>query len=164
MGRKPAAPPEAAEPALALGVLEQFVGFRLRRVHNRLVQTFAEKLEPYELRPAAYTALALIAANPGVAQVALARTALFDKALVVGLVDELEARGCVERRRSPEDGRRHALYATAEGERLLAELTELAQRNEAWIVQALPQRESRRLLALLDRVYAAGPDGRREGD
>lgn len=146
---------EAEQEALALGVLEHFLGFRLRRLHNQLAQAFAQTLAPYEIRPAAFTALALVAANPGVAQVEVGRAAMFDKALVAGLIDELERRGWVERRRSPTDRRRQALHATAEGERVLVELDALARQNEARIIRPASAREVQAMVALLDRIHAA---------
>jgi DNA-binding MarR family transcriptional regulator len=141
---------------LALGVLEAFLGFRLRRLHNQLAQGFAQMLAPYELRPAAFTALALVAANPGVAQVEVGRAAMFDKALVAGLIEDLERRGWVERRRSPSDRRRQALYATAEGERVLAELDALARENERRLTRPASAKETQRMIALLDRIHEYG--------
>lgn len=141
------------EQTLNLGVLEGFLGFRLRRLHNRMVQSFGQVLSEFELRPGEFASLALIAANPGVAQVDVARIANFDKASVVALVDDLERRGWAERRRSAEDRRRHSLYATRAGEAALDQLMALARKHETWITDALEPDERAQLISMIDRLY-----------
>ena len=53
-------------------------------------------------------------------QADLAGTLQLDRTNLVGLLDELESEGSIERRRSPEDRRRHTVVLTQSGRERLA--------------------------------------------
>src|SRR4051794_34815994 len=55
----------AAPETVDLGVLKDMLGFRLRRIQNHLSKNFAERLAGRDIKPGEFSALALIAANPG---------------------------------------------------------------------------------------------------
>ena len=151
-------PADQDRSGLALGMLQDLIGFRLRRVQNHLARRVAEERRDRgrtDVRPGAFSALALIAANPGVSQILLAREVGLDKATVVAVLDNLEELGWAERRRSRQDRRRHALYATADGEAALLELHAAAATVEIQAQSALSPGERRRLFRLLDKVFAA---------
>jgi DNA-binding MarR family transcriptional regulator len=145
----------ADEPAndVDLGVLNNFIGFRIRRIQNHLSRAFSERIADQNVRPGLFSALALIAANPGLSQTTLAREIGFDKATVVALLDAMESLKWAERRRSSEDRRRHSLHITAKGEKALAHLCDVAQANEAAINAALSKAEQAQLFGLLDKIY-----------
>ena len=63
--------PEQAE-ELSLGLLADFLGPRVRVLWNLLSARMVEALAPFGLRPGAFSALALISANPGCSQKQLA--------------------------------------------------------------------------------------------
>ncbi|MDO8379642.1 MarR family winged helix-turn-helix transcriptional regulator [Phenylobacterium sp.] len=138
-----------------LGVLKDVIGFRIRRIQNHLSRSFIDRINRKEVRPGVFSALALIAANPGLSQTTLAREIGFDKATVVALLDSLERLGWAERQRSTEDRRRHSLYVTPVGEKALEDLREVAVINEAKIHVALSKDERAQLFGLLDKLYVA---------
>ena len=107
---------------LSLGRLGDFVGFRLRRIQNQLSRDFMAITADEKLRSGLFSALAIIAANPGLSQITLAREVGLDKSLAVAAVDELEKRGWAVRQRSTVDRRRHALFITEAGEAFLDDL------------------------------------------
>jgi len=149
---------------VSLGVLEELVGFKLRRIQNHLSRRFYEGLDRRHVRPGGFSALALISANPGISQTQLAREMGFDKALIVGLLDSLETAGWAERRRSTEDRRRHELRTTPAGETALSDLLGMAVANEAPVREALTEGERKQLFGLLDKVYVACFSDDGEGD
>ena len=149
-----AAPPTAGPLESAdLGVLRDVLGFRLRRIQNHLSKSFAERLAGRDIKAGEFSALALIAANPGISQTQLANEGGFDKAALVMLIDDLERSGWALRKRSTADRRRHALEITPAGEEVLAELFEIGKANEAPITDALDPVELRNLYTTLDRIY-----------
>ena len=75
----------------------------------------------------------LIEANPGVSQIALANELGMDRASMMAIVDRLEERGLILRKRSAEDGRRQELNVTAKGRKVLAQAKAAIHEHEKWI-------------------------------
>ncbi len=153
VARRASSAGSTAPESVDLGVLKDMLGFRLRRIQNHLSKNFAERLAGRDIKPGEFSALALIAANPGISQIQLATEGGFDKAALVVLLDDLERWGWAVRRRSTADRRRHALEITPKGEKALAELFAIGLANEATVTDALAEEELANLYAVLDRIY-----------
>jgi DNA-binding MarR family transcriptional regulator len=72
-------------------------------------------LAQLELRPRHIVALTVLRDQGGSTQQALSSTLMMDATNVVGLLNDLEARQLIERRRSPQDRRRHLVELTTAG-------------------------------------------------
>ncbi len=151
----PAKTPKAAQEEVDLGLLNEVIGFRIRRIQNHLSRGFAERVAGPYMRPGVFSALALIAANPGISQTTLAREIGFDKATVVAIVDALEQLKWAKRHQSKTDRRRHSLSITSLGEQSLLGMRDSSLANEAGIYAALTEAERKTLFGLLDKIYAA---------
>lgn len=149
----PIRPNSVNEEHLELGRLGNFIGFRLRRIQNQLSGAFSTQIVEIGLRPGEFSALAIISANPGLSQAKLAREVGLDKSAAVAVVDDLERLGMAERRRSPDDRRRHALYTTEAGEAALVKLFARLALVEQDVLNVLGPRDLQVLSTLLDRVY-----------
>lgn len=136
-----------------LGALGPLIGFRMRRIHTHMTRHFTARLGDQALKPGGFSALALIAANPGLSQQMLSEALGQDKATVVALLDELETRGWAERRRGVTDRRRHDLHVTGDGEVALKRMVAEATTNEQAVVSALPPEDFDTFLRLLDELY-----------
>ena len=77
-------------------------------------------LAPLGLRPRHLVALTVLRDRQGSTQQDLAKTLEMDSTNVVGLLNDLETANLVERRRSPEDRRRHVVELTDVGAKQLA--------------------------------------------
>jgi DNA-binding MarR family transcriptional regulator len=137
------------------GQLADTVGPRVRLLRNALAARSIAALEEFGLPTGSLTVLSLIAANPGSSQTVLARAAGLNKSALVGIVEQLETRGLVERDRAASDRRRYQVSVTAEGERAMQARFALVNRQEEQIRDALGKRDMIKLLALLDRAIAA---------
>jgi DNA-binding MarR family transcriptional regulator len=113
-------------------------------------------LAPLGLRPRHLVALTVLRGNGGCSQQALATMLEMDGTNVVGLLNELEAEALIERRRSPEDRRRHVVELTDAGvDRLCAAECALAVvENEVLGGLDATQRET--LYRLLEQAAANG--------
>ena len=78
-----------------------------------------------------------------------------DPTNVVALLNELEADDLVQRRRSPQDRRRHTVSLTAAGRARLKEIEHLLTGVEQRVLDPLTAEEQRTLYALLSRAAAS---------
>jgi len=137
------------------GILATSVGPRVRLLRNVLSARSIAVSAPQGLPTGSLTVLALVAANPGSSQTALAGRAGINKSALVGIVDQLEQRGLIARDKSDADRRRNDVRVTPQGEQAMKELFAAVTREEGRIRDALGTRDLNELLALLDRAIAA---------
>ncbi|GAA4669617.1 MarR family winged helix-turn-helix transcriptional regulator [Amycolatopsis dongchuanensis] len=120
------------------------VGALLDHLSRRMRLRAEAVLAPLGLRPRHLVALTVLRDSGGSSQQALARTLEMDGTNVVGLLNDLEAEALVERRRSPQDRRKHIVELTGAGaERLAkAEFALAAVEDEVLADLDAPQREA----------------------
>jgi DNA-binding MarR family transcriptional regulator len=146
---KPPAKRAAAAREVDLGILNDRLGYFVRRLQVWVFQDFIRRLSGLDLSPAQFSVIVVIGANPGLSQAQLAATLGIERARLVRLLHRLEQRGLTERRRSTADGRRHALMLTRGGDKLLSEATRLAEKHEEDLRQRLGAKRHRTLLEML---------------
>jgi len=139
---------------LDLGRLDGLVGFHLRMATAALYRDFALKMEGTGVTQKLFAVLELIEANPEVSQVDISATLETDRATLMALVDRIQARGLVERRRSERDRRRLRLVLTTKGRKVLADARRRIAAHEHAIVSRLGPAGAASLLPLLKRIYA----------
>ncbi|MGC4809516.1 MarR family winged helix-turn-helix transcriptional regulator [Micromonospora sp. DT228] len=114
-------------------------------------------LAPLGLRPRHLVALTVLRAGGGTSQQALATILEMDSTNIVGLLNDLEAEQLVERRRSPEDRRRHVVELTEDGAKRLSEAECALAGAEDEVLGALAPSERETLYELLRRASATTP-------
>jgi DNA-binding MarR family transcriptional regulator len=123
--------------------------FLLKRLGFAAKEQALEAYEPTGLHPYHHAILIVLDEGSRETQGALADALGYDRGQLVGLLDELEERGLVERRRDPEDRRRHIVRITPAGQRMLERLRALARRTEEDFLAPLSDEERASLHALL---------------
>jgi DNA-binding MarR family transcriptional regulator len=107
---------------------------------------------------AQFGALAVLARQEGLTQVALAEQLEITPITLARLIDRLEAEGWVERRGDPDDRRAHRLYLRREGREVLERLRPLAQRFLERTFAGLTPEARDRLIETLTVVRASLSD------
>jgi MarR family transcriptional regulator, lower aerobic nicotinate degradation pathway regulator len=126
--------------------------FLLKRLMLVAKDRAMEAYEDTGLHPYHRAVLAVLDEGSRETQGAIADVLGYDRGQLVGLLDELEERGLVERRRDPTDRRRHIVRMTPAGKRTLEKLRALAASLEDEFLAPLDEAERAQLHALLFRV------------
>jgi len=126
--------------------------FLLAQLGAHAARRFAERVAELDLTPPQAGLLRSVAREPGLSQQALAAHLGTPPTRVVALVDGLEERGLVERRRNLADRRLHALHLTEAGAALLREIGRVGAAHEDALLAALALLRREQLRGLLSRV------------
>jgi DNA-binding MarR family transcriptional regulator len=125
----------------------------------RRVRAEAEsEIEAFNLRPRHVVALTLLQLLGPQSQSDLADALRVDSTNLVGLLNDLEADDLIERRRSPQDRRRHTVSLTPTGIRRLAELEHALTGAEQRVLAVLDSDQQDTLRALLEQIAANGAE------
>jgi DNA-binding MarR family transcriptional regulator len=138
---------------LALDGLSGLVGFHLRLAHVSLYRSFAAIVGELDLTQKQASVLRLIHANPGVSQVDIGGVLGMDRASTMAVVDRLQDRGFLVRRRCVGDRRRQELYLTEAGERVLAQVKRAVAEHEASFADRFTKAEWAAFLDGLRRIH-----------
>jgi DNA-binding MarR family transcriptional regulator len=128
------------------------VAFLLAQLGAHASSAFADRLRPLELRPPQAGILGRLARSPGESQRALADALGMHAPRLVALIDDLEARGLVERQRDPSDRRNYAISLTDQGLQALRGISAVARQHELALTAGLEEQERGQLASLLRRI------------
>ncbi|MBN3862207.1 MarR family transcriptional regulator [Pseudomonas frederiksbergensis] len=135
--------------------LDDLIGYAMRRAQLKLFQNLIGRLSAHDLRPAQFSALAIIDQNPGLMQADLAKALAIEPPQVVPLLNKLESRALAVRVRCKPDKRSYGIFLSKTGETLLKELKLIAAESDMDATSALDSQEREELLRLLKKVYQA---------
>src|SRR5262245_11911621 len=144
--------PQSAPAARLPKLPEELVGsttFLLKRLGYAAKEQAMKAYDQVGLRPYHHAVLIALSEGSHETQGAIADALGYDRGQLVGLLDELEERGLVERRRDPKDRRRHLVLITTEGKRTLRALRTLARKIEDEFLAPLSEEERTALHSLL---------------
>ncbi|MGH3318852.1 MAG: MarR family winged helix-turn-helix transcriptional regulator [Streptosporangiaceae bacterium] len=136
-------------------------GFLLSQLGYHAAGRFADRLAPLGLQPRHFGLLSHLAARDGQTQQQLADAIGVHRGAMVGLLDDLEDRDLVQRRRDPGDRRAHAVHLTDAARDLLIQARRAADDHDDELLGGLDDDERRQLIALLQRLaqHAGLPGG-----
>jgi DNA-binding MarR family transcriptional regulator len=137
---------------LDLGELNTHIGYFARRFQVWIFQDLIRTLTSAEIRISHYSVLAVMDANPGLAQSAVAEAVGIEPARLVRVLDELEQRGWIQRMRSATDRRSHALFLTPDGEKAFAQVKDLARQHETHVIERIGAQRYELLMQMLKEI------------
>jgi DNA-binding MarR family transcriptional regulator len=148
---------------LDLGPLPNLLGYALRRAQLAVFADFHASFAELNLKPAQFSVLVLLDANPGCKQSEAAVALGIMQPNFVALMDELESRDLARRAPAKTDRRSHALELTAKGRTLLQRAQRVAAEHEVRSLHGLSPAEARQLFDLLHRVELSVGGGATSG-
>jgi DNA-binding MarR family transcriptional regulator len=144
-------PPVGNQPTHRCGALVDHLARRMRLRAESV-------LAPLGLRPRHLLALTVLRDLGGCGQQALAKTLEMDGTNIVGLLNDLEADNLIERRRSPEDRRRHVVELTDVGSKKLSKAEFALAAVEDEVLAHLDAEQREQLYSLLQQASGCPPN------
>jgi DNA-binding MarR family transcriptional regulator len=128
----------------------------LSRTADVLQRRFAELVEPHCISLQQYNVLRILrgAGQEGTPTLEIADRMIQRTPGITRLLDKLEAKQLVRRKRCPEDRRQVLCWITSQGLRLLAELDTPMVNSGTQAMNSISASETKCLIALLDRIRA----------
>jgi DNA-binding MarR family transcriptional regulator len=149
--------PAASVPGVRYGVLDELLGYPVRRAQLLVYEDFMRALAEWNMTPTRFSALVIVANNPGLKLTELSSILAIARSGAVLLTDALVDSKLVERRELPTDRRAWGLHLTAQGKKTLQHVTAAVREHDARISSPLTEEERRTLAALLRKM--AGMSG-----
>ena len=135
--------------------LEAHLGYWLRLVSNQVSGTFARALQDRRVSVAEWVALNLIGQAEDLTPATLADAMGMTRGAITKVLDKLEAKDWAARTPHADDSRVQMLSLTRRGQRVLPELTAIADANDAHFFAPLNAREQATLRTLLAKLANA---------
>jgi DNA-binding MarR family transcriptional regulator len=127
----------------------------LRRAQGAMHRDYMAAVAGLDLTQKQTATLWLINGNAGVSQVSLAAALGMDRATMMSVVDRLEERGLLIRKRSNTDRRRQKLYLTPAGQNMLRKVKARIAKHEERLKSLFTAAELSALLAALQKLQNA---------
>src|SRR3954447_12148078 len=132
-------------------LLSSRLGYLLKHAQLNFAASGTRALEPLGITGRQLAVLVVLDAAEPLSQLEAARELGVDRTTMVTLVDELEAKGLVERRRSTEDRRKNIVGLTPHGKKTLAEGERLHQETEKTFLAELTPIEAELFVRILKK-------------
>jgi DNA-binding MarR family transcriptional regulator len=133
-------------------IIMERVSFLLNRLAQRIRESAEEALRPYQITGKHVGVLTVIDEKGSIPQNEAGQCMHIDRTTMVGLVDDLEKKGLVERNENPSDRRAYALTLTAKGREILPKVQKLAFETEREFLSHLPPKDQKELVRILQKL------------
>lgn len=136
------------------GVLDELVGYAIRRAQLVVFDHFQAALNDYHITPQRFSVLVIIAENPGLTQTRLAEILGIARSGAMTIIRALEEMGYVEQETNDDDRRSVRIWISRKGSAALHKLIEKVREHDREIAASLSPAEQRTLKALLAKIGA----------
>ena len=134
--------------------LDDYLPYLLNRAGSRIADAFSAVVRGYGITLPMWRVLAALHQKDGERVGRIAELTAIEVSTLSRLLDGMEARGLVVRRRSADDARTVTVQRTAAGRDLTQTIIPLAQHYEAVALKGFSAREAAQLKRMLRRLYA----------
>ena len=137
-----------------MGPLDSYLPYLLNRAGARIAASFSEEVRPLGATLQMWRVLATLREQDGRRMGDLSATTSIEVSTLTRLVDGMEKKGLVARRRDHGDARAIMLQVTPAGRRLTRRIVPIAERYETVALAGFNAVETATLKAALRRLYA----------
>jgi DNA-binding MarR family transcriptional regulator len=137
-----------------MGPLDSYLPYLLNRAGARIAAAFSEEVRPLGATLQMWRVLAALREHDGRRMSDLSETTSIEVSTLTRLVDNMEKKGLVARRRDAGDARVVALHVTPAGRRLTQRIIPIAERYERVALAGFTAAEADTLKAALRRLYS----------
>jgi DNA-binding MarR family transcriptional regulator len=120
---------------------------------RRLIAREEPVLREHDISMWGYIVLTALVEQPVRTQAALAQAIRADKSRIIGVLDELQQRGLIQRQPDEADRRVHLLSLTPAGDRLRRSVEAAIRRREEQVLAVLPPADREAFLRSLKALY-----------
>ncbi|WP_020140487.1 MarR family winged helix-turn-helix transcriptional regulator [Streptomyces sp. 351MFTsu5.1] len=136
-------------------VLTSRLGYLLKHAYLRLTEESSLALAPYGIDGRELAVLVVLDAHDELSQLDVAGKLGIDRTTMVALVDALQDKELVERRRSPQDRRKNIVQLTTAGQKRLQNAESARQEMERRFLAPLSSADAARLVRSLQSLVGA---------
>src|SRR5690349_1301260 len=136
-----------------MGPLDSYLPYLLNRAGARIATSFGEAVRPLGATLQIWRVLAALRERDGRRMGDLSVTTSIEVSTLTRVVDNMEKKNLVSRRRDPDDARAVVLHVTPAGRRLTQRLLPIANRYEKVALQGFEASDTELLRAALRRLY-----------
>lgn len=133
-------------------VLDEQIGFLMRRAHQRASDIFNAVMGQFDITPTQFAALAKLHEVGETSQNRLGRMTSMDPATILGVINRLKKRGYIDQRVDPKDARMILLSLSETGLERIGAMERAALDVSAETLSPLTKAEVRQFLTLLGKL------------
>ena len=136
-----------------MGPLDGYLPYLLNRAGSRIAMAFGEEVRPLGATLQIWRVLAALRERDGRRMGDLSETTSIEVSTLTRLVDGMEKKGLVARRRDAADARAVTLHATPAGRRMTRIILPIAERYEKVALEGFSETEATVLKTALRRLF-----------
>jgi len=137
-----------------MGPLDSYLPYLLNRAGARIAASFGEEVRPLGATLQIWRVLVALRDKDGRRMGDLSATTSIEVSTLTRLVDNMEQKALVARRRDPQDSRAVLLHVTPAGRQLTRRIVPIAERYEKVALKGFGAAEADALKAALRQLYA----------
>ena len=138
-------------------------GRKITKIAREVAKFTVQTMKEEGIGTAEFDFIHLVRHNPGITQTEVRETLKIDKGAAARRAASLEAKGYLERKPNPADGRSQLLFATKKAEALKNSKASIEAVFYEWLLAELPENEKETFCETLDKLYWRSKNERRAG-
>lgn len=132
---------KSPKPKLEIGEMDSYLGYWLRFASNLVTNAFQQKLSQKDITVPEWLVLRFLWSHAPCSSTKLSEELVIDKGGISRLSDRLEKRNLIKRTVDQKDRRLYSIELTPTGKKLVPELAQIADENDAYFFGHLTEKK-----------------------